>query len=283
MKLITILSACSVLLPAQSMRAQARETAADRISGTWTGTMRPNEVPDNQTGGNRITLELKFDGKGAIVGTVTGPPQPGEIKTGTFDPETGALKFAVEVPSNTDVFVFEGTVVQGTATGRVTAGSRRGVFIITKATGMTKAAGESAAPQQAGGTDPAGPLRKSFGEVSGWVSKAAELVPADKYNYRPAQSVRTFGQLIGHIADAYNYYCSRATGRSSEWSDAIEKGGTDKATLAPKLKQSLEACTAAYGSPGQIGPLIENVGHTNLHYGNIITYMRMLGMVPPSS
>ena len=53
-------------------------------------------------------------------------------------------------------------------------------------------------------------LSKSFNEVSGWVSKAAEAVPADKYSYRPAKSVRTFGELIGHIADSYNYYCARA-------------------------------------------------------------------------
>ena len=126
-------------------------------------------------------------------------------------------------------------------------------------------------------------LSKSFGEVSGWVSKAAEAVPADKYSYRPTQSVRTYGQLIAHIADAYNYYCARAAGRNVEWSDAIEKGKTDKATLAPKLRQALGTCTSAYAGSGQAGPLVDNVGHTNLHYGNIITYMRMLNLVPPSS
>jgi uncharacterized damage-inducible protein DinB len=137
--------------------------------------------------------------------------------------------------------------------------------------------------QQPAGNDATAALRKSFGEVSGWITKAADLVPADKYTYRPTPSVRTFGQLIGHVADGYNYYCGRAAGRNVQWSDAIEKGNTDKATLVPKLKQSADACTAAYGGTGQAGALIENVGHTSLHYGNIITYMRMLGMVPPSS
>jgi len=137
--------------------------------------------------------------------------------------------------------------------------------------------------QPPGGNDDAAALRKSFTEVSGWVSKAAELAPADKYNYRPTQSARTFGQQIAHIADSYNYYCARAAGKNIEWSDAIEKGATDKATLVPKLKQSLNACNAVYGGSGQTGALIENIGHTNLHYGNIITYMRMLGLTPPSS
>jgi uncharacterized damage-inducible protein DinB len=95
--------------------------------------------------------------------------------------------------------------------------------------------------------------------------------------------VRTFGQLIAHIADSYNFYCARATGQNPQWSDAIEKGTTDKATLVPRLKQSLDGCRAAYGGSGAIAPLMGNVAHTSLHYGNIITYMRMLGLVPPSS
>ena len=50
-----------------------------------------------------------------------------------------------------------------------------------------------------------------------------------------------------------------------------------------KLKQSVVGCAGAYSATGQVGPLISNIGHTNLHYGNIITYLRMMGMVPPSS
>ena len=143
--------------------------------------------------------------------------------------------------------------------------------------------GESVTAQQPVDSELAVPLRKSFGEVSGWVAKAANLVPADKYSYRPSQSVRTFGQLIGHIADSYNYYCARATGQNTQWSDPIEKGVSDKATLIKKLQQSLETCNSAYGSSGQVGPLIDNVAHTSLHYGNIITYIRVLGLKPPSS
>ena len=142
--------------------------------------------------------------------------------------------------------------------------------------------GQASPPAQS--PDAATELRKGFTEVSGWVSQAAEMVPEDKYNYRPVDSVRTFGQLVAHIADSYNYFCARGAGNDVEWSDAIEKGSTDKATLIPKLKQALGRCTEVYkGSNGRVGPLLGNVGHTSLHYGNIITYMRMLGMKPPSS
>ncbi len=135
---------------------------------------------------------------------------------------------------------------------------------------------------QSPANDAAGAMTRNFNEVAGFVTRAAEMVPADRYSYRPSESVRTFAEQIAHIADAHNYYCARAAGRNLEWSDAVEKGSMDKATLVQKLKQSVDGCRAAYAS-GQAGPLVSNIGHTNLHYGNIITYLRMMGMVPPSS
>ena len=156
---------------------------------------------------------------------------------------------------------------------------RRHLLVVLAPLALAKLVGAQA-PAPA---DATAELRRNFTEVSGWVARAAEMVPAERFGYRPTQSVRTFGQLIGHIADSHNYYCARAAGRNVEWSDPIEKGSTDKATLVQKLKQSNDACASAYAGTGQVGPLIGNVGHTNLHYGNIITYMRMLGLTPPSS
>jgi uncharacterized damage-inducible protein DinB len=127
-------------------------------------------------------------------------------------------------------------------------------------------------------------LRGGFTEVNDWVTKAAEMVPADKYNYKPVDTVRTFGELIAHITDSYNYFCAHGVGNKVEWSDAVEKGKTDKDTLLPKLKEAVGRCNTAYSSSSaQLRPLFTNVGHTNLHYGNIITYMRMMGLKPPSS
>jgi len=96
--------------------------------------------------------------------------------------------------------------------------------------------------------------------------------------------VRTFGQLIGHITDSLNYFCAHGAGNKVQWADPAEKGTTDKATLVPKLKEAVDKCNAVYGSDSaQIEPLMENIAHTNLHYGNLITYLRMMGMKPPSS
>ena len=127
-------------------------------------------------------------------------------------------------------------------------------------------------------------LRRSFMEVANFVTKAAELVPADKYAFKPVQTVRTFGQVVAHIVDSHNYFCAYAAGKSVQWADPAEKGSTDKATLLPKLKQSIDACNAALnGGATKPRGLIDNIGHTNLHYGNMTTYIRILGLVPPSS
>jgi uncharacterized damage-inducible protein DinB len=127
-------------------------------------------------------------------------------------------------------------------------------------------------------------VRGGFTEVNEWVTKAADMVPADKYSYRPVDTVRTFGQLIAHITDSYNYFCAHGAGNKVQWSDPVEKGTTDKDTLLPKLKEAVGRCNTAYSSSNaQLRPLFTNVGHTSLHYGNIITYMRMLGLKPPSS
>ncbi|MEP7273108.1 MAG: hypothetical protein ABI882_16535 [Acidobacteriota bacterium] len=273
MNLKGLFIACSLLMPLSSIFAQSAGVAADAISGTWKGSMGAGGTDVRRT---PITVELKLDSKSGLSGTVTGPPQPGEIKTGSFDVTTGALKFEVTVSGNPNPFVFEGTVAMGTVTGRITVGSNGGLFNISK-TGSEP----SAAPV---GSEASERMRKSFAEVSGYVIKAADLVAADKYGYRPAESVRTFGQVVAHIADSYNYFCAQAAGRNVQWSEAIEKGAIDKATLVEKLKQATDSCNAPYGGDAsKPGPLIDNISHTNLHYGNIITYMRILGLKPPSS
>lgn len=127
-------------------------------------------------------------------------------------------------------------------------------------------------------------LKKGYNEVTDWIVKSAEMVPADKYNYKPTDTVRTFGQLVAHITESYNYFCARGVGKQVEWSEAGEKGNTDKATVVPKLKEAIGRCTAAYDAKtSQFGLLFANVTHINLHYGNMITYMRMMGLKPPSS
>ena len=141
------------------------------------------------------------------------------------------------------------------------------------------AAAQAAPPNP---NDPRAMLHGGLREVGTWAEKGAELVPADKYTYKPVGTVRTFGELVAHIADGMNWYCANASGKKTEWSDAIEKGKTDKATVTAALKAAHANCHRVTND-GQLKELMQNMAHTNLHYGNMITYIRMLGLVPPSS
>ena len=88
--------------------------------------------------------------------------------------------------------------------------------------------------------------------------------------------------MVGHVADAYLYYCGRAGGSPVQWSDAIAEGPIDKPALIAKLNAAAAQCSAAFEG-GSLGPLVENYGHAKLHYGNLVTYLRLLGLVPPTS
>lgn len=109
-------TACCVLLFATSTLAQSRAGKAkpDPLSGIWTGELAP-------PGGVLVTMDLKFDGKRAVSGTISGFPNPGDVKAGTFDPKTGALELHLGKRGDAAVLVtLQGTVDKGTATGRVT-------------------------------------------------------------------------------------------------------------------------------------------------------------------
>jgi hypothetical protein len=124
--------ACCVLLSSIPIFAQSRgakDAKADPISGTWTGELAPQDAPKPVS----VTLELKFDGKSSVTGTISGLPNPGDVKAGTFDPKTGALKLQLGKTSASEVLlVLEGTVVKGTATGRITGDAGTGDFKIAK-------------------------------------------------------------------------------------------------------------------------------------------------------
>ena len=244
-------------------------TASDPIAGTWSGRIGQGVNPNYP-----VTLELKRDGA-AVTGTLVGADQRGEMRRGSYDAATGALTLEFIAASGAAPLTLDGTAVEGTAVGRVLVGGSTGTFILSRANA-------SAAADAANATVPRAGLRGAYAEVIGNVAKAAAMVPDDKYAFQPASTVRTFGQVIGHIVDASQYYCSRAGRRNIEWSDANALGRADKTTLLPRLQEATALCESAHAQ-GDAGPLIINLAHTNLHYGNLVTYLRLLGLVPPSS
>lgn len=130
------------------------------------------------------------------------------------------------------------------------------------------------------------------------IIKSAEQMPEAKYSFKPTPEVRSFGQLIGHIAGSQYLFCSAALGDKPTSEDDIEKTKTSKADLVAAIKSSTEYCKKAYAlsdasasgmtklfgqDASKVGVLIRNASHDAEHYGNIVTYLRINGMVPPSS
>ena len=286
MKPRTILLTSILALVSTPLLAQVRP-ANDRLTGSWSGYIGRSEAQPAAA-----KFQFKLAANGSVSGGVTGPKiVPGEIKSGTFDRETGALKFDVVLQGNNGEggnVSFAGKVTGDSASGTMRLGEENGIFRLkrdaTGAKAVAATANSRADVVQANARPTAdAALARSFVQVSDWITRAAEMVPAEKYSYRPVSTVRTFGQIIGHVVDGSHYYCGRGASKNVQWSDASEKGVTDKAALVQALKQAFAECGATYDRGGEVGPLVENVGHSSLHYGNLVTYLRMMGMTPPSS
>ncbi|MGQ0646415.1 MAG: DinB family protein [Gemmatimonadaceae bacterium] len=263
------LLAALVLLAAPALASA--QSAADPVTGTWSGRIGPTAEPNYA-----VTLELRLDGT-SVRGTMSTIDGSGEIRSGTYDRASGTLHVGIARAGEQSIsLVLDGVAVQGMATGLVTRGQSTGTFVLTR---KGASAGEPGA--NAGSIDRA-QLRAAFAELTGNIAKAAELVPADRFAWRPVGTVRTVGQVVGHVADASLYYCGRAAGRPVQWSDAIAEGAIDKPALIAKLNDIVAQCSAAFDA-GVVGPLIVNYGHASLHYGNLVTYLRLLGLVPPTS
>jgi len=129
------------------------------------------------------------------------------------------------------------------------------------------------------------------------IVKAAQKMPEENYSFKPTPEVRSFGQIIGHVADAQYLFCSAVKGEKK--SPDNEKTKTSKADLVAALQEAFAYCDGVYNAMtdaaapnllkffGQdatkLGVLSFNVAHDNEHYGNIVTYMRLKSLVPPSS
>jgi uncharacterized damage-inducible protein DinB len=160
--------------------------------------------------------------------------------------------------------------------------------------------------QQAPPKDLSAWLRNSYATNRKFIARTAEKMPEDFYSLRPgAQTeVRTFGQLIGHLAN-FNYrWCSDAKGEKNPMEETDFEKLTAKAALVKALNSALTYCDGAYAaltdsnsmdtvqgtrddgtkvSVLRISRLISNLAHNNEHYGNLVTYMRIKSIVPPSS
>ena len=156
---------------------------------------------------------------------------------------------------------------------------------------------------QAPATPPANPITLSekglYSHVSNAAVGAAEKMPEENYSFKPSPDVRSYGQLVGHIADANYMFCSQALGETNPSKGSVEKTKTSKADLVAALKDAIAYCGKAFDSMtdtkgsemvklfnfnvAKLTMLSLNTAHTDEHYGNMVTYLRIKGIVPPTS
>src|SRR5689334_21984944 len=178
-------------------------------------------------------------------------------------------------------------------------------LLALSATGV--AAQQPPAPQQPPPPLPGliGEIKNAYTTIQTNIVKAAEQFPTDKLTWQPTPAVRSWARLIGHITDDNNSACWLLAGEAQaparvDTLDSQESPANklSKDDLVKGLKDSVERCNKAFanvnesnmaerngpaGRRSKLFSLIYNTSHTNEHYGNIATYMRLNNLVPPSS
>jgi len=160
----------------------------------------------------------------------------------------------------------------------------------------------AAAQGQAAGDPLTAALKRQFDGVARNVKESAEKMPEDKYTYQATKEVRTFGGFVGHIANAHYLFCSRAKGEPNPNKEDFEKV-SGKAAFVKAITAANDYCASALNgandkwmletiAQGQGASAVQvpraaifagNTSHSNEHYGNLVTYMRLNGLVPPST
>ena len=149
-------------------------------------------------------------------------------------------------------------------------------------------------------------LRNAYNNNRKNIERSAEKVPEDLFGMRPGPQVevRTFGQILGHLANFNYLWCSQAKGEKNPGQESDFEKLTSKALLLRALSDAFTYCDGAYtkltdasglevitvtqesGRQAQVprmSLLVLNYGHNNDHYGNLVTYMRIKSIVPASS
>jgi hypothetical protein len=141
--------------------------------------------------------------------------------------------------------------------------------------------------------------RQSYALVKNSLLKAAEKMPAEDYSFRTVPQVRTFGQMIAHVAGAQMLMCQVVQGEKTTANAKFPPPQTAKADLVAALKASFDYCDPVYASMtdragiapvkwfrwnmSRLGLLNWNIAHDNEMYGIIGAFLRIKGLVPPSS
>jgi hypothetical protein len=162
------------------------------------------------------------------------------------------------------------------------------------------------AQQQGPSADLATSIKSQYKQNQGFILASADKWPEDAYGWKPAgleTELRTFGQLLVHIANENNQQCSRVLGRPNPVASDDSKSAYTKAQAIKIVRESFAFCDPVFESltnenmgdmlkmPGRgtstmqrarATSLILDLTHSNEQYGMIMVYFAMKGMVPVS-
>ena len=143
-------------------------------------------------------------------------------------------------------------------------------------------------------------LKRDYQSIRDYFIRAAEKMPEENYGFKPSPDVRSFAQQVAHVADDQYNLCAPAKGETRKAAyTAIESSLSKKAELVAALKEAFAYCDGAYDAltdasgaelvkgmkmgRTRFDMLNWNLWHTWEHYGNVVVYLRMKGLVPPTS
>jgi len=129
-----------------------------------------------------------------------------------------------------------------------------------------------------------------FKYINDKVLEMARDFPEDKYNFKPKPEVRSFGDVIVHIASGNAFAAKRGAGDTkANWDEIEPKGYTTKAQIVALMQKSVDDANATFNkwTPAMfeksIQPWMSVVQHSSEHYGQLVVYYRLNGLVPPES
>lgn len=159
------------------------------------------------------------------------------------------------------------------------------------------ALGQAPAGSQPAG--PAGEVQGTYARLKVNILKAAEAMPAEGYKFKPTPEVRTFARVVNHISEAQLHSCGVANHTAAGDLAKVPPETADKTAIVEALKASYAECDKAYAGltdaniadlldagtakRSRVGLLWGNVSHDNEQYATLALYMRLKGLVPPSS
>lgn len=151
------------------------------------------------------------------------------------------------------------------------------------------AASSTAARAQSKPETPRETVLRLFTNVNHNVLTMAEDFPADKYDYRAKPEMRSFGEVIVHIASGNVFAAKAGRGENVQWTELDPKNYRTKPEIVALLRKSIEDSTAALKARSDedfvksLGPWPDVTEHSAEHYGLLVAYYRLNGIVPPAS